>query len=87
MANWALVKQDGEGGVETVLFLSQVKRRPKSYYFQVADAISQIGGFMMFMYMFWGVFVNWYNKKFFLINFLQDSYLVKKTDGLANMMK
>ena len=40
VANWALVKQDGEGGVETVLFLSQVKRRPKSYYFQVADAIS-----------------------------------------------
>lgn len=33
VANWALVKQDGEGGVETVLFLNMVKRRPKSFYF------------------------------------------------------
>lgn len=41
---------------------------------------------MLFIYFFWGIFVNWYNQKFFLINFLQDSYLVKKTDSLANMM-
>jgi len=41
---------------------------------------------MIFMYMFWGIFVNWYNKKFFLINFLQDAYLVKKTDALSKMM-
>jgi hypothetical protein len=48
--------------------------------------VSQVGGFMLFMYMFWGIFVNWYNKKFFLLNFLQDAYLVKKTDAIANMM-
>jgi hypothetical protein len=33
VANWALVKQDGKGGVETVLFLTTVKRRPKTFYF------------------------------------------------------
>jgi hypothetical protein len=50
----------------------------------VADTVSQIGGFMLFVYAFWGLFVNWYNRKFFLLNFLQDSYLVKKTDELAS---
>ena len=33
VANWFLVKQDGAGGVETVLFLNMVKRSPKSFYF------------------------------------------------------
>ena len=70
VANWYLVKQDGEGGVETVLFLNVAKRKPKSFYFQVADALSQIGGFIVFIYLFYGLFVRFYNNKFFLVNMI-----------------
>lgn len=82
-SDWSLVQMEeitdasgsSERAVKTVLYLQTVKRT--SPYLKYSDAMSDIGGFCVFISAVLGVFVNCVNEKIYRKLLVHDSYKVK----------
>ena len=64
-----------EKSVKTVLYLQTVKRT--SPYLKYTDAMSDVGGFCVFISAVFGIFVNCVNEKIYRKLIVHDSYQVK----------
>lgn len=58
-------------------------QKKQTFIVSISDSIGRLGGFIVFMKLFYGMFVRCINKKILLRNLIEDSFLVKNnTDFL-----
>lgn len=64
----------------------KLSKSSKDTYTNTADAIANIGGFIIAIYLVFGVLIKPFNKKMYIKTVIEDSFLVKKTNSLMSVI-